>query len=906
MAEQFQPVVRPQGFRPNQVPTIDVSPAFTQVARSLDRNQRIENLNDQLRIDRAKRDGEQFQQLAQFSETALQFTQDRLAQAEEDKRIGAMYDALVGDISDQELVAESTALQAGNEAANAAATQANTIEQQTGNIAAGDFARRRSAQGLAGGFTGERAALLQARSSYQPFIYSYLASDKKLRGFDMSVRDAVSSGQSELIAAVIAQGREDFIRERGLQYATKTGFVSILGNTITNIDSAVSANTVNQAVTAKRKAKVQELKGLAYAASRAGQDNPEALFRQFSSQLFQDDTGLLRGEANREAIGALLAGYVGRADKDSIEALADIQQVPGQKGTELSTVYGPQIDAALTEVQTVLDKKDRATVKQLEQDMYRELRLAETDDQRRDVVEKYAMRAAAMGQEKLAFELSNDVAVLQIDRNNQRRYAELLEQLDAGVELDREELKNLRDKGLLTRAQYDDIEKRTVPQNYRKDSTVKDAVRDALSSATKDFLVAVRLKKDPGGGFQFDKSSLIKAGLAERILEQVNEELMEAATLVAATYGTSDPGLLRKELNRVLYSWIDQNMMQKGSKYDISDLINRPDPGDAYVAKNRQEIEKRLTRMADVEELNKKANAAAIRASISPVEWYGIYNLGEQPKAPIINGFRLNRGDVLFTENETKDLLDRVNKGADVSDLNDVAKSLGIPPLKLLNSQAKVYDLQPFRPQLSETSSLPKVTQVMSLGIPEKNAQYIAQNFTIDQIKENLSDRQFAGIAKNNYATKRQLESLGTNKGIVITAANDTGGGGVDFVISNGRRGERFYFPFPAEVLKVVSNANYEYRLEEGETRRGYGNNVELRFSLPNGERVDVLIAHFDDVNTRLRPGMRIGARTYIGTQGRTGSTTGAHVSADFFYEGSTSVYPKAKNYFLKYLNNYR
>ena len=144
----------------------------------------------------------------------------------------------------------------------------------------------------------------------------------------------------------------------------------------------------------------------------------------------------------------------------------------------------------------------------------------------------------------------------------------------------------------------------------------------------------------------------------------------------------------------------------------------------------------------------------------------------------------------------------------------------------------------------------------------------------------------------------------GINTGIQITSAVDASGEpGSDFVISNGQRGAKFYFPYSAEVLRVVDNQNWETNLEKGPGRRGYGNLVELRVTLPDGTKSDVLIAHFDDVNGKLSPGMTIPANSYIGTQGRTGSTTGAHISMDWYQpDGSATPNLPARNWFL---NNY-
>lgn len=120
-------------------------------------------------------------------------------------------------------------------------------------------------------------------------------------------------------------------------------------------------------------------------------------------------------------------------------------------------------------------------------------------------------------------------------------------------------------------------------------------------------------------------------------------------------------------------------------------------------------------------------------------------------------------------------------------------------------------------------------------------------------------------------------------KGVQITSPVDTSGEpGFDFVIPGGR-GATFTVPFKAQVLKVV-NDPWETNLEKGPGRRGYGNFVDVRGVDPvTGRQFDVRLAHFDKLNPNLKPGAVIEPGTPIGTQGRSGSTTGAHVSADFY-----------------------
>jgi hypothetical protein len=139
---------------------------------------------------------------------------------------------------------------------------------------------------------------------------------------------------------------------------------------------------------------------------------------------------------------------------------------------------------------------------------------------------------------------------------------------------------------------------------------------------------------------------------------------------------------------------------------------------------------------------------------------------------------------------------------------------------------------------------------------------------------------------------------IGPNTGIIVTDPAD-GPGGTDAVIKQGQRGAQYSWPVQGQVLKVVNDRSTEYRLEEGATKRDFGNHVEIRFRLPSGREVDALVSHFDKV-ADLKPGDTISPNTFIGTQGRSGSTTGAHVSFDFYQKGTNIPDTEARDWFLK------
>ena len=155
----------------------------------------------------------------------------------------------------------------------------------------------------------------------------------------------------------------------------------------------------------------------------------------------------------------------------------------------------------------------------------------------------------------------------------------------------------------------------------------------------------------------------------------------------------------------------------------------------------------------------------------------------------------------------------------------------------------------------------------------------------------------------DNGTVRASMMQTGQNSDIIITSANDASGEpGSDFVISNGERGAKFYFPYSARVVAVESNSNGETNLESNPGgQRGYGNYVDLEVTLPNGRTSDVRLAHFDDV-ANLQVGQILPENSFIGTQGRTGSTTGAHVSADWYRPGTSQPDTASRDWFL---NNY-
>jgi murein DD-endopeptidase MepM/ murein hydrolase activator NlpD len=172
-------------------------------------------------------------------------------------------------------------------------------------------------------------------------------------------------------------------------------------------------------------------------------------------------------------------------------------------------------------------------------------------------------------------------------------------------------------------------------------------------------------------------------------------------------------------------------------------------------------------------------------------------------------------------------------------------------------------------------------------GLLDIKLQQREYNNAIEGSSQNLTASQTAQGIGTNAATGARMAQGISYPGAVVTSPRDvTGEPGLDFALAGGR-GAMFASPFRAQVLKVVREANSANR---GPGGRGYGNYVELRGVTPEGKPFDTLIAHFDQLNPNLRPGMTIEPGTRIGTQGETGRATGPHISMDFFDPGEPSA----------------
>lgn len=214
--------------------------------------------------------------------------------------------------------------------------------------------------------------------------------------------------------------------------------------------------------------------------------------------------------------------------------------------------------------------------------------------------------------------------------------------------------------------------------------------------------------------------------------------------------------------------------------------------------------------------------------------------------------------------------------------------------------EADVLESQSISKLVQSTQQFGLDPSTLAKNILDLRQQQIAYNAEASQIEKSLNDvatglaAQAAGVntqtgAKPGQGFAQTGGGIAYPNAVVTSAVDATGEPGLDFALPGGDKA-MFATPFNAQVLKVVRESNPQNR---GPGGRGYGNYVELRGVSPEGKPFDALIAHFNQLNPNLKPGMRLAAGTPLGIQGTTGRATGPHISMDFYDPGSTTASPE-------------
>jgi hypothetical protein len=711
---EFNPQIESIGFNPVTPASstkLTIDNAERQL-RDLDIAQSLEksNLDGVARI-KAGLAGKDMLALSEFSKTLGEFVNDWAKRDKEAQEVGAFWDSLFEGFDDspeatRERQAEEQAVQQGSQQAEQVSRTANSIEEQTGNPALGQEVRQRFG-GLAAGIVNERALLMRAQSSYAPYLASWLESNNTFRlgGRDVSVQEALGSGNPAMINAAIAAGRHRFIRENNLQYATKAQFVSILGNTILSTEGTLSATAVRSAIRGQREEQIGQIEGLGYSTGRNSTAvSVDSDFHNLADQFFQQNTGMSRQQANEAAVKALLSGMEDAGNADAIEALLDVMQRPGQQGSELRNRYGNLIFDSLDRARNKGDQLNDRTYNDTINELEANLAGANSAAARQQLIDQAADNLEQQGLYRQARALRNNYQELMVEGGSELNAQQASEAIGRGEITSPNQVNRLVTEGRITRAQGDTLIRELGTADRSKDPTFKAALDQWQDNAEGTFLQAVGIKRDPMGGYAVDPlagdDAPLSAADAKAVTAQMRRDLLQVATI----YANNNPGLsgdaLSKGLNAVLGNWVNDNLRVAGGKYQVSDLK----PGGATGTQDPKAAS-RIAGYAGISHLNSSFNLQSNR-SLTPVNWQASVANSGGVTPTVAAQFRFNRGDRLFTTSQVKELRDQVKAGKVPQALAQAAQRLGRSPLALLNQQidaAGLGDSFLVNPQLDNT-----------------------------------------------------------------------------------------------------------------------------------------------------------------------------------------------------------
>ena len=718
---------------------------------------------------------ETYRALSDFSKTAADYVTKVEEQSKKDREDGEVYDYLFGgaDLKPQDQQDAETA-DIGEAQGPVVAQMAVDADNQAGTPVAGQ-AIRQSLGGLAEGVAGERGLLINAQTSYSGWLSTWLQSDNMIdvNGTQMPVRAAAMSADPGIRQLAITQGRFAFIRQFGLAGATKRNVVKYLANTMIQAEAAMGGAIGRSAVQAVRDQNIEQVEGMAYGAARNGSASEvQSSYNGFSEQLFVQNTGLTRGQASDQAITAMLAGYVESGNTDAIEAMLDVQRVPGQAGTELRFTHGQEIDQALRNARGRKEENDNNIKDDIEAQMYRDLNGVEGLAERTQIVEQAATQLEAKGLYEDARTLRLQQAALSTPGTTDINATELEQGIIDGEIRDQKQIDQARARGLITQADHTALTRQlnaVTEARTPKDENTKGIVKSYVGRWTSEFMPLVGLRRDP-----VTKELTVLPGTTSIVTPGeagiINTAVQQDMNAVANTAYAQNSGLPAPQrdaaVRTALQNWWTDNVMTKGGKYYIGDLVT---PANQTLDDNQKAQREYWTGLA-----NNPIKLSTPSPGRTNVDQLGRNDLSDEvkPGTPLTpqqaSRFNPLRGDTLIPQPDLVGYRQQMEQGIVPPELVIYSQSVGMSPLALLNQQINAYPDLGLEPLSPVRGNKPGTAQsYMTMGLPPNTARFMSQNGIVvneDQINEFAANNKDAWrVVRNSYSTPRQLrEALST------------------------------------------------------------------------------------------------------------------------------------------------
>ena len=744
--QQFKIYDDVQGFRPlavsSYIPTLERNQRIQANAEQEALNQLREN--NRVRQKNAQLAGKDLIALSNLSKTLFSAAEQHYKKSLEDKEVDETYRALMGDVNPLEDQQQQIADDEAAENAELTNTVANDVEESTGDIAASEAIR--IDYGSAGrGFAGEKAALMKAQVAYSPFMAAWMASNNVIttqNGQEITVQDAIRSGDSRLIQGAVAVGRRTFIKQYGLQRASKRQFVKMMANTIINADAQVSGAAVREGIKANRDEVKSVLTGQGYEIGQTvTPSNVPQSYRDLADTMWKSGVYKSRGAANEAALDSIIDGMTDRGDVDGLRQLLTTEKIEGNPGTQLRSQYGNKINDAIVKAEGRQETIINKGIEEIESSMYQRLGYIEDDspnaiEQRDLIIEDTAKQYEQIGEYKKARELRSQRDNLTVAGNSQRVNAELEQQINDGVIVDAKPINDAYSLGSISRDQRN---KRIAQLNAKTDSgkvPSSPIATKLINSYTRRWVEesgrAFGLKADQFGNYVdslANETTIISPGDAAVLKGQVEAELRTISNqLLRENPGISDQELQR-ELTKRLQEWWTKETQSAGGAYRIDDVIKSRQEQAQAPTKDFSQFEARFKN--SINNLDERVSGRSGRDD-SPKD----FSHRSQVDTVRREDFNPLRMDILFNKTTTKQFADTYQSSGVINkDIVRMADKLGMTPMALLQQQLAANGLEPVKPPVrSRQSSTTPLTSVqgaqklMSYGFPVRGASWLSGN----------------------------------------------------------------------------------------------------------------------------------------------------------------------------------
>ena len=272
------------------------------------------------------------------------------------------------------------------------------------------------------------------------------------------------------------------LRELNRQFLKQTGMMGSQDRkALVKLARTMSGNTqnslvslVSSAITADRKANLEEAKGFTSTLVDSGVGTEE-LWKKVTDRYAFGNVGYNghSGESNLAALENILQEAAESGNTTLIEQMRKVQQVPGQKGTELEKKYDHIFDkyekAARTgavQEYNLRESEEKVALKQSIQTYY--------DNPSPENRQQAIATLRSIGSEE-ALKEATRLSQYGLGYDPQKRF-ELLEMRQAGQPIDQSMLKSLLDNGVINADEYKEFATTTATAQAQKqvDSAIKD------------------------------------------------------------------------------------------------------------------------------------------------------------------------------------------------------------------------------------------------------------------------------------------------------------------------------------------------------------------------------------------------------------------------------------------------